>query len=417
MDNEVYVGLDIGTKKVACVIAAVGESGGLEIIGVGKSRSDGVRDGVIKDIQKTVDSIRRAVEEAELMAGVDVEDVWVGIAGDRIKGINSIGYVATAHDDREVRQEDIDRAVDIAKAVQLPQEYEQLHVIPQEFCVDDLKDIKQPLGMTGVRLEAKVHIITAGTTNILNITKCVERAGLRLNKLVLNPLASSYAVLDKDEKKSGVALIDMGDGTMDIAIYHDDNLRHSSIIGYGGLLITRDIAKRGPSPEEKAEEVKKAHGCASKELVSDPNEILTIPTTGGRDDREITMGGLVEIIEARVEQLFGFARMNVENSGFWEHLGSGVVLTGGSSLMPGMERKATEVFGRPVRVGYPRNIGGLAEMVRDPMYATSVGLCMFGAEAHAGGGGGKGGKKKSPAGESWHRNFFTKLTSWFSKYF
>jgi len=419
MDNGMYVGLDIGTTKVACIIATRGENGGLEVVGVGKCDSIGLRKGVMRNMLNIVESIQTAVKEAELMAGVDVEDVWVGIAGDTIRALNSTGSVAMTHEDREIRQEDIDRAIDIAKTVQIQEAYEQLHVIPQEFSVDNLNGIKQPLGMIGVRLETQVHIITAQTTSIQNITKCVKDAGLRLNKLVLDHLASSYAVLDKDEKELGVALIDIGGGTSNIAIYHDDNIRHTSIVKEGGEDVTRDISIVLKTPPAEAEKIKKSHGCAYLPLLrGGDDESLTVQMTGGRDDREIKRSLLVEVIEARMDELLGLARQDMEKSGLLSQIGAGVVLTGGGSQMPGMREKAESVFHMPVRIGAPQKFGGLVDMAKAPMFATGVGLCMFGAEtAHASGGHHKSGKKKSSGGDGGYGNIIKKVSSWFSKYF
>jgi cell division protein FtsA len=417
--NDVYVGLDIGTTKVACIIATRSESGLLEVVGVGKCNSIGLRKGVMRNMLNIVESIQTAVKEAELMAGVDVEDVWVGIAGDHIRALNSTGSVAMTHDDREIRQEDIDRAIDIAKTVQIQEAYEQLHVIPQEFSVDNLNGIKQPLGMIGVRLETQVHIITAQTTSIQNITKCVKDAGLHLNKLVLDHLAASYAVLDRDEKELGVALIDIGGGTSNIAIYHDDNIRHTSIVKVGGEDVTRDISIVLKTPPAEAEKIKKSHGCAYLPLLRGDDESLMVQMTGGREDREIKRSLLVEVIEARIDELLGLSRQEIEKSGLMSQIGAGVVLTGGGSQMPGMREKAESVFHMPVRIGAPQRFGGLADMAKTPMFATGVGLCMFGAETVQAGGGGvhKPGKKKSSSGEKGYDNIAKKVSSWFSKYF
>jgi len=416
MDNDVYVGLDIGTTKVACIIAKRGDSGLLEVVGVGKCNSIGLRRGVMRNMLNIVESIQSAVKDAEVMAGVDVEDVWVGIAGDHIRAIDSPGSVTVPHDDHEIKQEDIDRVIDMAKTVQSPEAYEQLHVIPQEFSVDNLNGIKQPLGMIGVRLETKVHIITAQITSIQNITKCVKDAGLRLNKLVLDHLASSCAVLDKDEKELGVALIDIGGGTSNIAIYHDDNIRHVSIVKEGGEDVTRDISIVLKTPQAEAEKIKKSHGCAYLPLLRGDDESLMVQMTGGRDDREIKRSLLVEVIEARMDEILGLARQDIEKSGLLSQIGAGVVLTGGCSQMPGMREKAESVFHMPVRIGSPQKFSGLADMARTPMFSTGVGLCMFGSKmAQAGATGHKSGKKKSSGGDG--DGIIKKVSSWFSKYF
>ncbi|MDR0330679.1 MAG: cell division protein FtsA [Chitinispirillales bacterium] len=416
MDKDVFVGLDIGTTKVACIISALGENNELKVVGVGKSASYGLRKGVVVDIEKTVKSIEDAVKEAEQMSGVDVEDVWVGIAGDHIKARNSTGSVGIAHEDHEIRQEDIDRAVDVAKTVQIPQEYEPLHIIPQEFNVDELKGIKHPLGMIGVRLTTQVHIITGQGTIIQNITKCVEKAGLRLNKLVFESLASSYAVLDRDEKELGVALIDIGGGTSDIAIYCGENIRHTAVVGLGGESVTRDISVGLKTPLDKAEEIKKLHGCAYLPLLRG-DERLMVPMTGGRDDREIDRSGLVGVIEPRVEEILDIVLREIKKTEYVDMLGAGVVLTGGGAQMKGMVEKAESVLKMPVRIGFPKSFGGLTDMVKSPMFATGVGLCMFAAESSAAESLRSGGKKKSSSGESGYRRAINKVTSWFSKNF
>ncbi|MDR2591274.1 MAG: cell division protein FtsA [Chitinispirillales bacterium] len=417
MDNDVFVGLDIGTTKVTCIIATRGESGGLEVVGVGKCNTIGLKKGVMRNMQNIVESIQTAVKEAELMAGVDVDDVWVGIAGDHIRAFDNDGFVAMTHEDREIRQEDIDRVIESAKTVKIPEEYEQLHVIPQDFQVDNLEGIKQPLGMIGVRLKTTVHIITAQTTSIQNITKCVKDAGLRLNKLVLDHLASSYSVLDKDEKELGVVLVDIGGGTSNIAIYHDDNIRHVSIVKEGGDDVTRDISIVLKTPPTEAEKIKKSHGCAYLPLLPEDDESLMVQMTGGRDDREIKRRLLVEVIEARMDELLGLVKQDIEKSGLISQMGAGVVLTGGGSQMPGMREKAESVFHLPVRIGNPQKIGGLSDMVKAPMFASGVGLCMFGSETAQVGGVHKIGKKKSSGGESGYNNIIKKISSWFSKYF
>jgi cell division protein FtsA len=417
MNNDVYVGLDIGTTKVACIIARRGESGVLEVIGVGKCNSIGLRKGEMRNMMNIVESVQAAVKEAELMAGVDVEDVWVGIAGQYIKTEKATGPAPITHEDREIRQEDIDRAIDIAKNMKITEGYEQLHVIPKEFKVDNLSGIKQPLGMIGVSLEAEVLIISAQATGIRNITKSVKDAGLRQNKLVLDHLASSYAVLDRDEKELGVVLIDIGGGTSNISIYHDDNICHTAIVKEGGEDVTRDISVVLKAPPAEAEKIKKSHGCAYLPLLSGDDESLTIQMTGGRDDREIKRSLLVEVIEARIEQLLVLARQEIEKSGLMNQIGAGVVLTGGGSQMPGMREKAESIFHLPVRIGSPRKLGGLAEHAKNPMLATGVGLCMFGAEMTQVGGGNKISKKKSSGGEGGYGSFINKVSSWFSKYF
>jgi cell division protein FtsA len=418
MENEVFVGLDIGTTKVACIIAEPGENDALKLVGVGTSPSDGLRKGVVVDIGKTVRSIKKAVEEAELMAGVDVDSVWVGVAGDHIRAHNSTGFVAITHENREHRenreimQVDMDRAIDVARAVPIPQDYEVLHVIPQEYCVDDQRGIKNPLGMCGVRLATQVHIITGQATRIQDITKCVEKAELKLNKLVLEPLASSYAVLEKDEKERGVALIDIGGGTTDIAIYFDGNIRHTAIVGLGGKNVTKDIAIVQKTPEEKAEEIKRKYGCAYQPLLRG-NERLIVPATGGREDREIERKWLVDVIEPRVEEILSLAMREIKKTEYMEMLGAGVVLTGGGAMLEGMREKAENIFQTPVKIGVPTRFGGLSDVAKSPAYATSVGLCMYAAEEYAEN---TKGKKRS-GGDGGFRQAIDNAVSWIKKYF
>ncbi|MDR2577477.1 MAG: cell division protein FtsA [Chitinispirillales bacterium] len=381
MENEVFVGLDIGTTKVACIIAEPDENNLLRIIGVGVSPSDGLRKGTVVNIDRTVNSIKKAVEEAELMAGVDVNSVWVGIAGDHIRGKNGNGPVAIARENPEITQEDIDRAIGMAKATQFPPDCELLHVIPQGYSVDDQKKTDNPLGMRGVKLEAEVHIITGQSTVIQDIKTCVEKAGLRLIKLVFEPLASSNAVLNKDEKELGVALIDIGGGTTDIAVYTEEHIRYIAAVGVGGKNVTNDIAIGLRTPLEKAEEVKRKYGNAYQPLLRGENERFMVPAVGGNEDREVGREVLVGIIEPRVEEILTLALREIKKSGYQQMLGAGVVLTGGGALMEGAREKAEEVFQMPVKIGIPGRFSGLTEAVKSPIHATGIGLCMFAAES------------------------------------
>ncbi|MDR3012992.1 MAG: cell division protein FtsA [Chitinispirillales bacterium] len=393
MESDIFVGLDMGTTKIACIIAEQGENNVLKVIGVGVSPSDGLRKGTVVDIDTTVKSIKKAVEEAELMAGVDVHEVCVGIAGDHIKGKTSTGFVAISHDNREIAQEDVDRVIEVAKAIQMPQDYDLLHVLSRGYSVDDQNGIKNPLGMCGVRLTTQVYIITGQAARVLDITKCVEKAELKLSgQLVLEPLASSRAVLEKDEKELGVALVDIGGGTTDIAIYSDENIRHTAIVGLGGKNVTRDIGIGLRTPLEKAEEIKRKYGCAYQPLLRG-GERLMVPAVGGHEDREILREGLVNIIEPRVEEILSLALREIKKSGCQDMLGAGVVLTGGGAMLEGMREKAENVFQMPVKIGVPSRFGGLTEAARSPMHATGIGLCMFAAD----GARSKGGRKKSKA--------------------
>jgi len=377
MENMVVAGLDIGTTKIACIIAEIGEDGELKLTGVGSCPSGGaLRKGIVYEIDKTIQVIEEAVKQAELMAGVDLNDVWVGISGEHIKSMSSTGPVAIT---KEVTQKDIERAAESARAIDIPANNQMLHVITQGFKLDQQDGIKNPLGMSGVRLETQVHIITAEATQLRNLAKCVEGAGVNLNKFVLGPLASSYAVLGKDEKELGVALIDIGGGTTDVAVYVDGNICHTSIVGLGGDYITKDIRELLRCPPEKAEDLKKKDGCAFQPLLRG-NERIMVPGFDGRDDKEEGREFLVRVIEARVEEILSLAMREIKKTQYFDMLSAGVVLTGGSAMMEGMREKAENVFQRPVRIGAPRGFGGLADAANSPLYSTGVGLCMYAAE-------------------------------------
>lgn len=411
MEENVFVGLDIGTTKIACIISELGENNELKIVGVGVSPSDGLRKGVVVNIDKTVSSIKKAVEEAELMAGVDVSAVYVGIAGDHIRAINSRGVVAIGREDNEITQLDVDRAIDAAKAVSIPKDREILHVIPQEYTVDDQKGIKDPRGMCGVRLETQVHIITGAITSAQNILRSVEKAGLKVIDLVLEPLASSYAVLEKDEKELGVALIDMGGGTTDIAIYFDESIRHSAVVGLGGKNVTSDIAIGLRTPIEKAEDIKKKHGCSYSPLLRG-DEHLSVPGVGGHENREVSRSVLASIIEPRMEEILSLALREIKRTEYADMLGAGVVLTGGGSLMEGVRDLAEKIFEMPVKLGVPSRFGGLTEAAKSPVHATGVGLCMYASEGetHIAG-------KKSSGGDDGLHKAFDKMKSWVREFF
>lgn len=411
MDESVVVGLDIGTTKIACIIAEKDGNGELKIVGVGVSPSDGLRKGVVVNIDKTVKSIQKAVEEAELMAGVDVDAVWVGIAGDHIRAINSKGVVAISRDDKEITELDVLRAIDAAKAVSIPMDREILHVIPQEYIVDDQKGIKDPIGMCGVRLETQVHIITGAVTSAQNIYKSVDKAGLKVIDMVLEPLASCYAVLEKDEKELGVALIDMGGGTTDIAIYFDESIRQTAVVALGGKNVTSDIAIGIRTPIDRAEEIKRQYGCAFASLVKG-DEFISVPGVGGREQREVSKAVLAGIIEPRVEEIFALALRELQRSEYAEMLGAGIVLTGGGSMMDGIKELAERVFEMPVKLGVPYGFGGLTEAAKSPIHATGVGLCMYGWEQ----------RDKIKGGKSFRtddtfKRIFEKMKTWVKEFF
>ena len=385
-----FVGLDIGTTKISCIIAdgAVAEGNGdgahgLRVVGVGNAPSEGLRRGVVVDLEKTVASIQRAVDEAERMAGVSVKGVHAGIAGDHIRSINSRGVIAVSRKDNEIGAADVGRVIEAAKAIAIPMDREIIHVIPQEFIVDDQDGIKDPVGMSGVRLEAEVHIITGAVTSAKNICRAIQRAGLKVYDLVLEPLASSHAVLGPDERDLGVALLDIGGGTTDVAVFFDGSIRHTAIVPFGGSNVTNDIAIGLRTPIDKAEAIKIQHGAALAALVP-AGDVLTVNGVGGRTDRQIARHVLASMIEPRMEEIFALANKEVKKNHFAELLGGGVVLTGGTSLMPGVVELAEQVFEMPVRLGAPQGLGGLSANVADPRFSTGVGLVLHAAQLETG---------------------------------
>ncbi len=373
--KNLIVGLDIGTSKVAALVAVLGADGTLDILGMGSHESKGLKKGVVVNIEATVAAIQRALEEAELMADCKIASAYAGIAGSHIKSFNSTGMVAVK--DREVSALDVDRAIETAKAVNIPTDQQILHVLRQEFIIDGQEDVREPIGMSGVRLEVKVHIVTGAVSAAQNIVKCVRRCGLEVNDLILQPLASSRAVLSEDEKDLGVCLIDVGGGTTDLAIFTHGAIRHTAVIPIAGDQITNDIAMALRTPTAEAELIKIRHGVALRQL-ADANEMIEVPGIGDRAPRAMSRQTLAEVIEPRVEELFSLVQQVLRDSGYEELLSSGVVLTGGSSVMQGMVELGEEIFHMPVRIGVPRYAGGLSEVVRNPRYATAVGLLLEG---------------------------------------
>ncbi|MFB0977518.1 MAG: cell division protein FtsA [Myxococcota bacterium] len=372
--DDLIVGLDIGTTKI-CAIVAERKGDSVDIIGTGTHISKGLRKGVVVDIDATVQSIKMAVEEAEMMADCEIASVYAGIAGGHIRGFNSHGVVALK--DREVRQSDIRRVIDAAKAVAIPMDREVIHVIPQEFVIDDQDGIREPLGMSGVRLESKIHIVTAAVTSAQNIVKSCNKAGLNVIDIVLEPLASAQAVLSSDERDLGVCMVDIGGGTTDIAVFADGSIKNTAVLSLGGYHLTNDIAIGLRTPFDEAERIKKTFGVASaRYLASD--DVLTVPSVGGRRPREVSRKILCEIIEPRAEEILSLARQEIVRSGLADRIPSGIVLTGGASALAGISELAEEIFEAPVRLGSPENVGGLLEIVRSPMYATGVGLVNYG---------------------------------------
>ena len=372
--DELIVGLDIGTTKIAAIVGEVG-SEGIDIIGVGTHPSRGLRKGVVTHIDNTVSSIKRAVEEAELMAGCEISNVYAGIAGGHIQGFNSHGIVAVKNG--EVRATDVARVIDAAKAVAIPLDREIIHVLPQDFVVDGQDGIKDPKGMCGVRLETHVHIVTAAVTSTQNIIKCCHRCGLEVADMVLQPLASAEAVLHDDEKELGVVLIDMGGGTTDLSIYIKGAIVHTSVLPVGGNYVTRDIATGLRTPAIEAEKIKQKWGCALSSMVGE-DEQIEVPSVGGRAPRKVPRRILCEVIQPRVEEIFLLVRQQIESTGYHDLLASGAVLTGGTVIMDGIPEVAEDILDLPIRRGSPRGIGGLVDVVRSPRFSTPVGLVFRG---------------------------------------
>jgi cell division protein FtsA len=373
--ENLIVGLDIGTTKICAIVGAMTDEG-LDVVGIGTSPSRGLRKGVVINIESTVNAIRKAIQEAELMAGCEIKSVFAGIAGGHIKGINSQGVIAIKN--REVTNEDVRRVIDAAKALAIPMDREVIHILPQEFIIDDQDGIKEPLGMSGVRLEARVHIVTGAVASAQNIIKSCNKAGVDVGDIVLEQLASSEAVLTPDEKDLGVALIDIGGGTTDIAIFVDGAIKHTSVLSLGGNHLTNDIAVGLRTPTAEAEKIKQVSGCCLTSMVG-KDETIEVPSVGGREPRILSRQLLAEILEPRVEEIFTLVNREIVKSGFEDQLASGVVLTGGSAILPGMPELAEQIFDLPVRRGQPTDIGGLTDVVNSPIYATGVGLVKYGS--------------------------------------
>ncbi len=376
-DKNLIVGLDIGTSKVAAIVGEITPDGTIDIIGIGSNRSRGLKKGVVVNLESTVHSIQRAVEEAELMAGCQINSVFVGIAGSHISSLNSNGVVAIR--DNEVIPSDIERVIDSARAVAIPADQKILHIMPQEFIIDGQEGIKEPVGMAGIRLEAKVHIVTGAVSAAQNIIKCVRRCGLEVDDIILEQLASSSAVLTDDEKELGVCLVDIGGGTTDIAVFCDGFIRHTAVIPIAGDQVTNDIAVALRTPTQHADDIKLKYACALTQLVQE-DEMIDVPSIGDRPTRKISRGNLAEIIEPRYEELMMLVQAELRRSGFENIVAAGVVLTGGSAKVEGLVELAEEVFHMPVRLGYPQYVSGLSDVVRNPIYATGVGLLLFGQQ-------------------------------------
>lgn len=379
-EGSIIAGLDIGTTKICAIVGEVNDDQRIDIIGIGSAPSRGLRKGVVVNIEGTVRSIEKAVKEAELMAGVDLNTVFVGIAGSHIKGINSRGVVAVAGKSKEITKHDVNRAIDAARAVSIPVDREVLHILPQEYIIDEQDGIIEPLGMSGVRLEVEVHIITAAVTSAQNIVKSVNRAGLEIDDIVLEQFASSKAALTEQEKEIGAVLIDIGGGTTDVIAFVNGKVRHTSVLGLGGNHVTNDIAVGLRTPTGEAERIKCRYGCACSELVEE-DETIEVPSVGGRKPRVLSRQVLSEIIEPRMEEIFTLVKSDLKQAGFDETLlAAGLVVTGGASIMKGVPELAERIFDLPVRRGMPTNIGGLIDVVNSPIYSTGVGLVQYGME-------------------------------------
>ncbi len=379
-DRSLVVGLDIGTSKVVALVGELAADGSIEVIGLGSQPSRGLKKGVVVNIESTVQSIQRAVEEAELMAGCQINAVYAGIAGSHVRSLNSHGVVAIR--DREVTHADVEQVIEAAKAVAIPADQRILHVLPQEFIIDGQEGIRDPIGMSGVRLEAKVHIVTGADSAAQNIVKCVQRCGLTVEDVVLEQLASSFACLTDDEKELGVCIVDVGGGTTDIAVFSSGAIRHTAVIPIAGDQVTNDIAVSMRTPTQYAEDIKLRYACALSQLAN-PDESIEVPSVGERPARRLARQTLAEVVEPRYEELFNLVRDELRRSGFEEVIAAGIVLTGGSARMEGAIELAEEIFHMPVRLGVPQQVKGLADVVRNPVYSTAVGLLLYARENSA----------------------------------
>ena len=373
--DNMIVGLDIGTSKVVAIVGEIVDDGSLNIIGIGSHRSRGLKKGTVVNIESTVESIQHAIAEAEMMAGCQIHSVYAGIAGSHIRSMNSHGIVAIR--DGEVERADIERVIDAAQAVAIPADQKVLHILPQEYLIDAQEGVKEPLGMSGVRLEAKVHLVTCAINAVQNIEKCIRRCNLAVDEIILEQLASAYSVLTEDEKELGVCLVDIGGGTSDIAIFTEGSIRHTGVIPIAGDQVTNDIAMALRTPTDDADEIKVKYACALTQLANSADSIK-VPSVGDRPPRELSRQALAEVVEPRYVELFTLVQQELQRSGFQDMLAAGIVLTGGTSKMEGVVDLAEEIFHAPVRIGAPHNVAGLADIVRNPIYSTGVGLLLYG---------------------------------------
>ena len=404
--DNMIVGLDIGTSKVVAIVGQINDDGGLHVVGIGGHKSRGLKKGTVVNIESTVESIQRAVEEAELMAGCHIQSVYAGIAGSHIRSMNSHGIVAIR--DREVMKQDIERVIDAAQAVAIPADQKVLHILPQEYIIDSQEGVKEPMGMSGVRLEAKVHLVTCAINAVQNIEKCIKRCGLDTDEIILEQLASSYSVLTEDERELGVCLVDIGGGTSDIAVFTDGAIRHTGVIPIAGDQVTNDIAMALRTPTENADDIKIKYACALTQLASS-EETIKVPSVGDRAARELSRQALAEVVEPRYDELFNLVQAELRRSGFENLLAAGVVLTGGTSKMEGAIELAEEIFHAPVRVGTPHSVTGLSDIVENPIYSTGVGLLQYGLKQH---------QEEDPAlNRDTQNQIMGKMKNWFQGHF
>ena len=412
-EGRMIVGLDIGTSKVVAIVGSVNDEGELEIVGIGSHPSRGMKKGVVVNIESTVQSIQRAIEEAELMAGCQIHSVYAGIAGSHIRSLNSHGIVAIR--DREVYPLDLERVIDAAQAVAIPADQKVLHVLPQEYILDSQEGIKEPLGMSGVRLEAKVHLVTCAVNAAQNIEKCIRRCGLEVEDIILEQLASSYAVLTDDERELGVCLVDIGGGTTDIAIFTEGAIRHTGVIPIAGDQVTNDIAMALRTPTQFAEEIKIKYACALTQLAR-ADETIKVPSVGDRPPRDLSRQSLAEVVEPRYDELFTLVQAEIRRSGYEDMIAAGIVLTGGTSKMEGVVELAEEIFHTPVRIGMPHDVAGLTDIVRNPIYATGVGLLHYGLKQHKSGGTRSGARTRAARVKT-EGSFFSRAKQWIQNNF
>ncbi|MET4693708.1 cell division protein FtsA [Endozoicomonas lisbonensis] len=402
-NGNLIVGLDIGTSKVVAIVGEILEDGELEVIGIGSHASRGLKRGVVVNIDSTVHAMKRAIEEAELMAGCQIHSVYAGIAGNHIRSLNSHGIVAIR--EREVTRADIERVIDAAKAVAIPADQRILHILPQEYVIDSQDGVKEPLGMSGVRLESRVHLVTCAVNASQNIENCIRRCGLEVDDVILEQLASSYSVLSEDEKELGVCMVDIGGGTTDIAIFTDGAIRHTAVIPIAGDQVTNDIAMALRTPTQHAEELKIKYACALTQLAG-ADDMIKVPSVGDRPARELSRQSLAEVVEPRYEELFTLIQQELRRSGFEELIPAGIVLTGGTSKMEGVVELAEEIFHMPVRLGMPQAVRGLADVVCNPIYSTGVGLLHYGLKIQQEG-------RKEAVYSKQEEGVFNRLKQWF----